>query len=297
MVVIVLVVVSEVVGVPVLPVASVPSLVLALMLRSIVVIGVLASGLSAHKTRTDHVARLKRDLFYEYDNTIIPLKGNESLTLNIGMSMTKMDFNIHGELTIDHWIRAMWNDYRLSWDPREYGDVDVIRVPTAEVWRPDLKIYNELEYGPVSQFDSTDVYSLIYPDGSVFAIPPLHNKVQCEEEDFKNWPWGEYSCNIKLGSWTVDGYKLNATLFNDLNGIDVEQLAKNSPFVFTADSFTEPSLEVKYYSCCKEPYPAVNYKFHIQRQFLVGDDGSVERNPNPKPLYNPKKYKIITPNN
>jgi hypothetical protein len=39
------------------------------------------------------------------------------------------------------------------------------------------------------------------------------------------------------------------------------------------------------------------FRFHIQKQFHVTDDGHVERNPYPKPVYNPKKYKIVTPNN
>jgi hypothetical protein len=38
--------------------------------------------------------------------------------------------------------------FRLAWDPKEYGDVDVLRVPTSEIWRPDLKLYNELVRTP-----------------------------------------------------------------------------------------------------------------------------------------------------
>jgi hypothetical protein len=38
-------------------------------------------------------------------------------------------------------------------------------------------------------------------------------------------------------------------------------------------------------------------RFHVQKQFQIGEDGQIERNPNPKPVYNPKKYKVITPNN
>ncbi len=33
------------------------------------------------------------------------------------------------------------------------------------------------EYSLSSQLESTDVYFMVYPDGTVLAIPPLHNKV------------------------------------------------------------------------------------------------------------------------
>jgi len=270
------------------------------MLRTLLSLTFVSFALASGKSRVENEARLKRDLFFEYDTTILPNQGNDSLPVHIGMAMIKMDLNHLGELTIDHWIRAMWNDYRLSWDPKEYGGVEVLRIPASEVWKPDLKLYNELEHSTSSQMESTDVNSLVYPDGTVLLIPPLHNKVQCEDEvEFANWPWGEYACNIKIGSWTVDGYKLSAALFVDgegeQNGIDVEFLMKNSPFVFSANSFTEPSVEVKYYSCCKEPYPAVNFKFHVFKQYDMSEEGTVIKNPNRHTAYKPKKYKLITP--
>ena len=33
------------------------------------------------------------------------------------------------------------------------------------------------EYSAYTQLESTDVYSLVYADGTVLVIPPLHNKV------------------------------------------------------------------------------------------------------------------------
>ena len=32
----------------------------------------------------------------------------------------------------------------------------------------------------------------------------LNVQVQCEDEvNFKNWPWGEYKCNIKVGLYHI----------------------------------------------------------------------------------------------
>ncbi|PRD22058.1 UNVERIFIED_CONTAM: Acetylcholine receptor subunit alpha-like [Trichonephila clavipes] len=39
-------------------------------------------------------------------------------------------------------ILAYWNDYKLTWDPREYGGVDMLHVPSDHIWRPDIVLYN-----------------------------------------------------------------------------------------------------------------------------------------------------------
>jgi len=36
-----------------------------------------------------------------------------------------------------------WNDYRLSWNPKDYGGFDVLRIPSAKVWLPDIVLINK----------------------------------------------------------------------------------------------------------------------------------------------------------
>lgn len=36
-----------------------------------------------------------------------------------------------------------WNDYRLSWNPKEYGGMDVLRIPSGKVWLPDIVLINK----------------------------------------------------------------------------------------------------------------------------------------------------------
>ena len=40
------------------------------------------------------------------------------------------------------------------------------------------KFYDTQEYMSGSKFESTDVYAMAYPDGTIFLIPPLSNKVR-----------------------------------------------------------------------------------------------------------------------
>jgi len=36
-----------------------------------------------------------------------------------------------------------WFDYKLEWDPKEYGYVDILYVPSEEIWLPDIVLYNK----------------------------------------------------------------------------------------------------------------------------------------------------------
>lgn len=36
-----------------------------------------------------------------------------------------------------------WKDVNLQWNPEDYGGIKKIRVPSTDIWRPDLVLYNK----------------------------------------------------------------------------------------------------------------------------------------------------------
>jgi len=38
-----------------------------------------------------------------------------------------------------------WFDYKLQWDPQEYGGVEMLYVPSENIWLPDIVLYNKYE--------------------------------------------------------------------------------------------------------------------------------------------------------
>jgi len=36
-----------------------------------------------------------------------------------------------------------WYDYKLQWEPSEYGEVNMLHVPSDHIWRPDISLYNK----------------------------------------------------------------------------------------------------------------------------------------------------------
>merc|ERR1712107_736249 len=100
-------------------------------------------------------------------------------------------------------------------------------------------------------------------------------------------PYGEYECEIKMGSWTFHGNQLNLTMgpwSNPQNYIDITDLDSNSPLIFTKDSFIEEIREIKTYDCCPEPYISLNYRFKVQRRYRLTEQG-MEKNPDMKDAF------------
>lgn len=51
-----------------------------------------------------------------------------------------------------------WKDVNLQWNPEDYGGIKKIRVPSTDIWRPDLVLYNKY----VIRLCSTHVMSLFF---------------------------------------------------------------------------------------------------------------------------------------
>lgn len=39
-----------------------------------------------------------------------------------------------------------WQDYKLKWNPEDYGGVDTLHVPSEHIWLPDIVLYNKWVY-------------------------------------------------------------------------------------------------------------------------------------------------------
>lgn len=46
-------------------------------------------------------------------------------------------------MTTNLWVEQTWYDYKLKWEPKEYGGVEMLHVPSDHIWRPDIVLYNK----------------------------------------------------------------------------------------------------------------------------------------------------------
>eukprot|EP00092_Neocalanus_flemingeri_P013897 GFUD01014992.1.p1 GENE.GFUD01014992.1~~GFUD01014992.1.p1 ORF type:complete len:203 (+),score=52.48 GFUD01014992.1:3-611(+) len=189
-----------------------------------------------------------------------------------------MDLDPAGVLSATTWLRSSWSDFRLQWDPEQYGGLDNFKIPSSKIWKPDLSIYNAADFGSGSfddRYNLDKTNAIVYSTGKVLWIPPLPMKVNCNNDHVlpstdKNDPQG---CNIKIGSWTYDGFHMNLTAYDDEEYLELSDMTKNSPYVVTSQE--GDALQTTYYPCCKEPYLSMNYRFNVQKVFAIQDGEKV----------------------
>ena len=113
----------------------------------------LSSGSNANQ-----YASLLDDLFEDenYDKRAIPLEdppkdtSDNSHAINVGVGLNIIDLKLDQELGTmrsDAWLMVKWHDFRLMWEPEEYGGLTTIRVPNDLIWKPDLSVYNMVDIG------------------------------------------------------------------------------------------------------------------------------------------------------
>lgn len=57
---------------------------------------------------------------------------------------------------------------------------------------------------------------VVRSDGMVHWIPPAKFRVFCNV-DLTNWPFGEHTCSLRLGSWTYDGNSVSMQINQKIN--------------------------------------------------------------------------------
>ncbi|CAH1797208.1 unnamed protein product [Owenia fusiformis] len=149
--------------------------------------------------------RLVEDLFKKqgYNPLIRPVKNlSDNVTVKLGLAISQV-INVDEKNQImksNVWLRMLWNDFQLQWDPADYGNIPSIRVLPEKVWRPDIVLFNNAD----GKYEAT--YSpncVLYNDGTVLWIPPAIYKSSCTI-DVEYFPFDEQKCDMKFGSWTFN---------------------------------------------------------------------------------------------
>ncbi|UYV83056.1 nAChRa1 [Cordylochernes scorpioides] len=161
-----------------------------------------------------------------------------------------------------------WNDYKLRWEPEEYGGVSKLHVPAEQIWLPDIVLYNNAD----GNYEVTIMTkAIIHSDGTVVWNPPAIYKSSCQI-DVQYFPFDRQMCVMKFGSWTYDGFQvdLKHILGDEENpvvpiGIDLSEFYLSVEW----DIMSVPATRrEKFYSCCDEPYPDITFNITLRRKTL-----------------------------
>ncbi|KAK3522834.1 hypothetical protein QTP86_004673 [Hemibagrus guttatus] len=93
-----------------------------------------------------YALKLLNKLMENYSKALRPVEDTDkalNVTLQITLSQIKDMDERNQVLTTYLWVRQIWHDAYLRWDKDEYDGLEVIRIPSDLVWRPDIVLYNK----------------------------------------------------------------------------------------------------------------------------------------------------------
>uniref|UniRef100_A0A1I7ZVN6 Neur_chan_LBD domain-containing protein n=1 Tax=Steinernema glaseri TaxID=37863 RepID=A0A1I7ZVN6_9BILA len=227
--------------------------------------------------------QLYEDLLYDYNKIPRPVKNStDVLMVAVGASLIRIiDVDEKNQvLTTNLWLEMKWVDAKLQWDPKKYGGITTLHIPSDLIWTPDLVLYNNAAGDPdITIF--TD--ALVAYDGRVFWQPPAIYKSFCPI-DVTWFPYDLQNCNMKFGAWSYTGYYVDlrqlpsdqVMVTKDSDGSDVEFMENGMDLSFfykSAEwdllSLTSARHSVLYASCCgPEKYVDITYYLVLRRKTL-----------------------------
>jgi len=67
---------------------------------------------------------------------------------------------------------------------------------------------------------------------------------------------------MKFGSWTNDGFRLDINFYKNNASVDISDYVESNEWALVA----HPAVRnIKYYSCCKEPYQDLTFTIKVKR--------------------------------
>uniref|UniRef100_A0A8C4BR69 Cholinergic receptor, nicotinic, alpha 3 n=1 Tax=Denticeps clupeoides TaxID=299321 RepID=A0A8C4BR69_9TELE len=198
-------------------------------------------------------------IFSNYNQYIRPVENvSDPVIVQFEVSMSqlvKVD-EVNQIMETNLWLRHIWNDYKLKWDPKEFGGVEFIRVPSNRIWKPDIVLYNNA----VGDFQVDDkTKALLRYNGDVTWIPPAIFKSSCKI-DVTYFPFDYQNCTMKFGSWTYDKAKIDLVLIGST--INLRDFWESGEWmIIDAPGYKH---DIKY-NCCEEIYTDITYSLYIRR--------------------------------
>ncbi|KAJ8015380.1 hypothetical protein DPEC_G00025530 [Dallia pectoralis] len=214
----------------------------------------------SHSAQGRYAQQLLTDLMENYSNALRPVEDTDkalNVTLQITLSQIK-DMDERNQVLIAYlWIRQTWHDAYLRWDKEDYDGLEVIRIPSSLVWRPDLVLYNKADddfSGPV------DTNVVLRYNGEITWDAPAITKSSCVV-DVSYFPFDSQECNLTFGSWTYNGNQVDIAMGMDSG--DLSDFVENVEWECHGMPATK---NVIMYGCCSDPYPDITYTVLLQRR-------------------------------
>ncbi|XP_038073790.1 neuronal acetylcholine receptor subunit alpha-10-like [Patiria miniata] len=202
-------------------------------------------------------------LLQDYYPLVRPVADHRDV-IDVLMDMTLVEIvNMDEEnqiMVISVWMYQQWKDSNLQWNPPDFYNITQITLPSTDIWKPDIVLYNNANDNLNGGIRKTR--ALIDFDGTVTWKTPAILMSACEMNPLF-FPFDIQNCSLKFGSWTFHGDQLNLQL--NVTSADTSMFQGNGEW----NLLEMPALrEVSYYPCCTEAYPIVTFYVVLERRSL-----------------------------
>ena len=201
-------------------------------------------------------------LFKNYSASSRPVI-NASKSINISFNMVLRQLISMDERAQKLMVQAdyivEWKNELLSWNPKDWGNLDRISLKTSQVWTPSLTLLNNADTNAPNLHDGTDLLTLS-SNGECVWYPIVTLGVSFTH-NVEYFPFDLQNCTFMFESWVLDVTKLNI-LRN--NWSLVSQYYTNSPEWKVAK--TEIHIYEKFYEGESYPYSQIHFTYMLLRK-------------------------------
>lgn len=166
---------------------------------------------------------LTKNIFIGYNLKVRPAaKPEERVVVRVGMVLSSfVGLNMKNEeMRTVVSMNLEWTDYRLSWVPKNYDGIEVLRIPSAKVWLPDIILINNND----GVFDvALHVHVQVYSSGRVTWTPPALYCSSCGVK-VTYFPFDWQNCTMQFRSYTYDSTEIDMQYTLDSRGNEIREI-------------------------------------------------------------------------
>ncbi|XP_053630078.1 neuronal acetylcholine receptor subunit alpha-7 isoform X1 [Cherax quadricarinatus] len=209
------------------------------------------------------IARLYADKLKGYSKGSRPVRDHtHNTTVYLALSLNYIDLDDERqELSVSAWSIMTWVDEYLTWEPKNYLNIDRLHFNDEDIWMPDITVYNSALGSDVHPFGRVPV--LANNLGQTYWFPPTHLVVRCDL-DLSKWPSDRHECLVRMGSWTYHGEQIDIQVMptNTSNGVMMSNFEENNRWKLVEVSAARAITNLEGH----DPYVEIDFTFVVQRQ-------------------------------
>ncbi|XP_058964332.1 neuronal acetylcholine receptor subunit alpha-10-like [Pocillopora verrucosa] len=208
--------------------------------------------------------RLITNLLANYTKEARPVKDpRQKVVVTFGFELVQLvNVDVRNQMiTTNVWVRQIWDNELLTWDPRDYDQIQTVRLDASLVWIPDIVLYNSAD----NEFSGgTDKYKtpvILSSNGSCSWFCPASFTSTCPI-DVQYFPFDRQKCVLKFGSWTYEVIDLD---MKEENGSSQSQYIQSAEWNLYG---IKKQRNAKKYTCCKHKLADISITIIMDRKPL-----------------------------